>query len=137
MKTLERNKTIVHYCLYKEKRAVVDEYGNRTGEYIVLYEDPVELKINVSSATGRSQREQFGNIQNYDKVLVTDWMNCPVDENTVLFIDKAMAYTTARTYVEQDGTHTVEVVDVPVPDYLVSRVSKSLNSVSIAVRKIT
>lgn len=30
----------------------------------------------------------FGNLESYDKVLITDDMSCPIDENTVLFIDK-------------------------------------------------
>ena len=143
MKTLERNKRTFKYCLYDSTRGVLDEFGNRTGEEIVIYQDPVKMRASVSEATGWSNTQQFGNLESYDKVIVTDDMSCPINESTVLFLDKQEEYTLARTYVvvppqNQNGTETieVEVVDVPVPDYRVVRVAKSLNSVSIAVRKI-
>ena len=143
MRTLERNKRTFKYCLYDFTRGVLDEFGNRTGEEIVIYKDPVKMRASVSEATGMSNTQQFGNLESYDKVIVTDDMSCPIDESTVLFLDKQEEYTLARTYVvvppqNQNGTETIEVeiVEVPVPDYRVVRVAKSLNSVSIAVRKI-
>lgn len=98
-----------------------DDYGNETGSPRVLYGEPVEMKANVSQATGISNTEQFGNLENYDKVIVTDDVNCPIDENSVLFIDKEPEYSL-------DGD--------PMYDYTVRRVAKSINSVSIAVRKV-
>ena len=58
----------------------------------------------------------FGGLENYDKVIVTDWMDCPINEQTVLWIDKT----------PNDGEH----------DYIVRRVARSLNSISIAVSKV-
>ena len=72
---------------------------------------------NVSPATGFAQTDVFGYLESYDKVLITDDMDCPIDENTVLFIDKEP-----------------QVVDgKPMYDYTVKRVAKSLNSISYAV----
>ena len=79
------------------------------------------MRANVSAATGQSQVEQFGNLENYDKVVVTDDMTCPINENTVLFIDKEPAF-------DSQGK--------PLYDYTVKRVAKSLNSISIAVSKV-
>lgn len=120
MRTLERNKVPFWYLLYDHKEPVKDEYGNETGEEQVFYKDAVSMKANISAATGSAQVEQFGNFAGYDKVIVTDDMSCPIDENTVLFIDKEPVYTDEK----------------PLYDYVVKRVAKSLNSISYAVSKV-
>ena len=47
-------------------------------------------------------------------------MSCPISEDTVLFVDKEPEY---------DG-------EKPLYDYVVKRVAKSLNSISIAISKV-
>lgn len=143
MKTLKRNQRPFYYCLYKSEAPIVDEDGFETGETIVCYHDPVKMYANISQATGQSNTEVFGNLENYDKVIVYDDLNCPIDENSVLFIDKDPEYTDVPTHrvTESTALYGVDTVDlepvtVPVPDYVVIRVSKSLNSVSVAVRKV-
>lgn len=120
MKLMKRNLTPVHYCLYKERVALTDADGYETGEYGVGYAEPVKLMCSVSPATGYAQTEMFGNLESYDKVLITDDMDCPIDENTVLFIDKEPAF--------KDGK--------PTYDYTVRRVARSLNAISYAVSKV-
>lgn len=122
MKTLNRNKSPFWYLLYDRKVSAKDEYGNETGEEIVFYKPAVAMSANISAATGSAQVEQFGNFAGYDKVIVTDDLSCPIDENTVLFIDKEPQY-------DEDGK--------PLYDYVVRRVAKSLNSISYAVSKVT
>ena len=79
------------------------------------------LMCSVSTASGYTQANMFGNLESYDKVLITDDMSCPIDENTVLFIDK-------EPEVDSRGR--------PVFDYTVRRVARSLNSISYAVSKV-
>ena len=122
MRTLKRNQTAFWYLLYDRKEPILDEDGNETGESKVFYKPAVEQFMNVSAATGTAQVEQFGNLAGYDKVIVTDDLSCPIDENTVLFIDKLPEYG-------KDGT--------PLYDYIVKRVAKSLNSISYAVSKVS
>lgn len=121
MRCMERNKTSFHYCLYEGEKPVIDESGDETGETQVVYSDPVLLKANISPATGNSSVEQFGNSLQYDKVIVLDDVTCPIDEHTVLFVDKFPAF---------DGE------EVPLFDYIVKKVARSLNSVSIAISKV-
>lgn len=121
MKTMERNKTPFWYLLYDKKVPVMDDDGNETGDYRVIYKEAVQRKENISAATGSAQVEQFGNFISYDKVIVTDDLSCPIDENSVLFIDKEPEY-------DPDGN--------PLYDYIVKRVAKSLNSISYAVSKV-
>ena len=122
MRIMERNKKAVWYCLYDRKEPIIDEDGNETGEEQIVYKPVQSLRANVSAASGSSQVEQFGNLAGYDKVIVTDNTSCPIDENTVLFIDKEPEY-------DEDGK--------PLYDYMVKRVAKSLNSVSVAVTKVS
>lgn len=143
MRTLNRNKRSFWFCLFAERIPIIDEYGNQTSESIVRYGTPTKMCANISQATGYSQTEQFGNLDNYDKVIVTDWMDCPIDENTVLFIGKqpefgeavTIDYTPSNTLLGED-TATPVTVEVPLYNYVVRRVAKSLNSISIAVRKV-
>lgn len=144
MKTLWRNQRTIYYCLYQGNVPIYDEFGNETGETRVSYGEATALRANVSAATGSAQVEQFGNLDSYDKVIVTDWMDCPIDENSVLFIDKAPEFTEQEFYTvtraEDITGETVtvgtETAKTPLYDYTVRRVAKSLNSVSIAVRKV-
>ena len=123
MKIMERNKRPLWYLLYDRKVPAVDAEGNETGEEIIVYKPAVALRANVSPASGSSQVEQFGNLAGYDKVIVTDDMSCPIDENTVLFVDKEPEYR------EADGK--------PLYDYIVKRVAKSLNTIAYAVTKVS
>lgn len=136
MRTLSRNKKPFYYCLYKEDVPIVDAYGNENGEVIVTYYDQVKMCANISPATGQSNTEQFGNLENYDKVIVTDDVNCPIDENSVLFIDKEPEFAEVITYTFVGQVATQVKKPVPIPDYTVMRVAKSINSVAIAVRKV-
>ncbi len=117
MRTLERNKQTIYYALYEGKEPLTDEYGNPTGEYEVLYSEPVLLKINVSAARGEYSTRQFGETENYDKVLVTDDINIPITETSLLWIDDT---DTSKPH-----------------DYIVKKVAKSLNIVAIAVSKVS
>ena len=121
MRCMQRNKTACYYCLYKGEEPVIDENGDETGEKQIAYAEPVLLRANISPATGNTSVEQFGNSLQYDKVIVIDDVACPIDEHTVLFIDKAPAF-------DYDGA--------PLFDYIVKKVARSLNSVSIAISKV-
>ena len=145
MRCLERNKRQFYYCLLLGNSAyVVDENGNRTGERIPYYDREAAMYANVSPATGRSVEEVFGDLADYDHVIITDDMNCPIQEDTVLFLDKEPEHRSVTVSVAipivQGGyivdTHQTKTYSIPLYDYVVKRVSRSLNSVSIAVSKV-
>ena len=121
MKCLERNKTKFYYSLFVKSEPGKDEYGNESGEPVITYSEPTLMKANISPATGVSQVEQFGKDLKYDKVIVVDDMGCPIDENSVLFVDKEPTR-------DADGNLLY--------DYIVKKIAKSLNSISIAISKV-
>ena len=121
MRCMKRNGRCFYYALFKEKTPIVDDEGNETGENKVVYTHPKKFHANISAATGEAQTQQFGSAVDYDRVIVTDDMSCPIDENSVLCIDCPPTY---------DGEGNL------VYDYIVKKVAKSLNSISYAVSKV-
>jgi len=120
MKIMNRNKRPFWYLLYQGTELGKDAGGYETGEKNVKYADQVKMEANISPAAGYAQIQQFGQFISYDKVIITDDMTCPIDENAVLFIDKKPEYKDGR----------------PLYDYVVKQIAKSLNLVSIAVSKV-
>ncbi|MBQ5679684.1 MAG: hypothetical protein IIV44_07200 [Rikenellaceae bacterium] len=120
MRGLVKNEQLFYYSLYREKTQLNDRDGYFTGDYGITYSDPAPMRANISPARGTAQTEQFGTGIDYDKVIVTCDMTCPIDENSVLFVDKAPAKNANGEYVY---------------DYVVTKIAKSLNSISIAIKK--
>lgn len=123
MRCLVRNKTKIYYATYIWSTEIIDDYGNSTGEYEVTYSNPIECKANVSAAQGELQSQQFGETESYDKVIVLDDRDAPIDEHSILWVD------TLPLLNEDGATSTPH-------DYTVSKVARSLNGVSIAIRKV-
>lgn len=132
MRCLARNKCTFFYALHDGQTEIKDEYGNVTGQYEVSYTDPVRTSGNVSAARGEIQSRQFGESETYDKVIVLDNPFSPIDEYSILWVDSLPKLT--------DDGHLVinDKGDVATPhDYIVKKVARSLNSVSIAISKVT
>lgn len=139
-----RNDTDFFYCMYDPtvRYIVIDKNGNETGEIAPKYGDAISYWANVSPAIGQAQFEQFGNLGNYDKVIVTRDMGCPINETAVLFLDKTPEYISVTAYEEDSSggikPNTVAVTyNLPKYDYIVKRVAKGLDSIAIAVSKVT
>jgi hypothetical protein len=124
MKTLVRNKIRIFYATFREKIQLKDEYDNLSGEYDIVYNNPVEVKANVSAARGESTTRQFGEDEVYDRVIVMDDPGIPISVSSVIWID-------TLPVIKADGS-----TDTPY-DYIVKQVATSLNSVSIAVSKVS
>jgi len=131
MRCMARNKVTFFYALYEERTPVEDEYGNLTGEYEVKHGNPTEGYANISAAKGETQTRQFGESETYDKVIVMDNEAPPIDEYSVLWVDTV-------PQLNEDGSLAVdEEGNVLTPhDYIVKKVAKSLNNVSIAISKV-
>lgn len=131
MKTLMRNKSEFWYALYQSREQITDEYGNVTGEYKLTWSNPKSFWANVSAAKGEISTRQFGESETYDKVIVADNSLPAIDEYTVLWIDSVPT-------LNKDGSLAVDdngAVITP-HDYIVKKLAKSLNSVSIAISKV-
>ena len=123
MRCLTRNKRKIYYASYIGETALTDEYGNVTGEYEVSYSKPLETFGNVSAAQGEMQSRQFGESESYDKVIVLDDRDTPIDEYSILWVD-------TLPHLNEDGSTDTS------HDYVVKKVARGLNGVSIAIGKV-
>ena len=121
---MARNKATFYYALYVDQTEIVDEYGNATGQYSVSHGNPIKTRGNVSAAQGEMQTRQFGESESYDKVIVLDDANTPIDEHSILWVD-------TLPLLNDDGSTKTPY------DYVVKKVARSLNSVSIAISKVS
>lgn len=120
MRSLEKNKQKV-FCRLKvadaEQAEILDDYGNPTGEFKDIDSpEPIELWINVSAAKGENATRQFGELDEYDKVLATARTDLPIDEETVFWIDN----------LDTGQPH----------DYEVTKIAGSINGKAYAVKKV-
>ena len=122
MRCMARNKAKFYYASYIGETEITDEFGNLTGEYSLDYDKPTKMFGNVSAAQGEIQNRQFGESESYDKVIVLDDRNALIDEHSILWVD-------TLPYLNEGATETPH-------DYIVKKCARSLNGVSIAIRKV-
>jgi hypothetical protein len=118
-----RNKRKFYYASYIGETEIADEQGNLSGEYEVSYSKPIESFGNISAAQGEMQNRQFGESERYDKVIVLDDMDAPINEHSILWVD-------TLPHLNEDGS-----TDTP-HDYVVRCVARGPNGVSIAIGKV-
>ena len=116
MRTLNRNKRQIYYALRTGEVANIDEYGNETGELTPVYESAVELKCNVSAATGYDAVQAFGSFTNYSRTMCVSDRDCPIDENTIVWFG-----------VSPTEPH----------NYIVTRKADSKNGILYALQEVT
>ena len=121
MRTLKKNQRSFYYYLYRDKVDAVDKDGYQTGEKVLRYHVPVECKGNISAGVGEKQVELFGSNVKYERVIIVDDINCPIDENSLLCVD-----------IQPEPYNPNET---PVHDYIVKAIAKSLNVFAIAISK--
>lgn len=116
-------KQSIWYCTYNGRTRQTDSDGNLIGEKKPSYNQAVEMRIHVGWARGTADTDIFGIALDYDKPMVTDNLSCPIDENTVLFVEKQPEYD--------------QTTGLPKYDYIVKRVAKSKNYITYAIKKVS
>lgn len=121
MRLLKRNAREIQYALYIGQEDIVsgeDEYGNPifSGETEKKYSEKRALQANIGPPDGTTTADVFGGNVTYDRVLVTFDMDCPIDENSILWIDK-------------------DPETAPY-DYNVAAVRPSLNCIRYAIKRV-
>ena len=132
MRCMNLNKQRFFYAQYTGREELEDEYGNKSGEYKLLYSNPVEYFANISAARGETQSNQFGENIVYDKSIILDKGAVDLDEYSILWIDSEPELDANGALVlNEDGT-----VKTP-HDYIVKKVAMSLHSELLAISKVT
>lgn len=87
MRSLERNKQKFYYALYQGVTEATDSNGDYTGEQTITYGTPTAMYANIAPANGTAIIEQFGVDSRYTRLISTTDMGCPLDLQSVLWID--------------------------------------------------
>lgn len=117
MRSLHRNRRELWYSLAVGAEPILDEYGNDTLEVALIYEDPVQLRCNVSANAGQAAIEVFGAQTEYSRTITIAGWFCPLAEGTRIWLNRS----------PDDGSHNYEVV----------RVADSKNGFMVALREVT
>lgn len=117
MRSLERNKRPIYYASFVSETDNVDDNGNYDGTKTLNYSAPKRYCINYSEQSGETSLDNFGLNRNYDVRLVTNDMNCPLYEDTRLWIGKKPGANVPHNYV-------------------VTRRSESINGITITARRV-
>ena len=86
MRTLVINKQNLFYALFVGREPAVDSNGRKTGEYVKTYSSPTQISMNGSPARGIAEHDMFGVELDYDRSMVTDDLDCPIDEHSAVWI---------------------------------------------------
>lgn len=89
MRSLLRNQQPVFFKLLQGQEEIVDEYGNPTGSPVPVYGELQSAHLCVSPSRGSTSDDTFGTTLDYDRAMTTADTDCPIDENTVLWLDGA------------------------------------------------
>lgn len=107
MRSLNRNKRQLYYALHIKDVAILDEYGNESGESEPVYGDVRELRGNISAASGEDMAQAFGNFTNYSRVLCVADNLCPIAERAIVWFgvgaDKPHNYVVTRKADSKNG----------------------------------
>lgn len=127
MRTLNRNKQTLYYSLNlgKQPKYKTDDNGNlilkngnpiKTGEYEVIYADPIEFQSSISFSGGEAKVVEYGvDFSSYDATLVLPKDTEPIKE-------LALIWHTSEIKYDDSGK-----IDPLSADYQVKRKSPSLN----------
>lgn len=124
MRGLVRNKKRFYYANLVETAPTIDPVtGFYTSETGRTFTNPILAYANVSSSSGTAIFMPFGHELAYDKTIFIADPAFAIDEYSVLWID-------TMPVIERDGSTATPY------DYVVKRVSRSLNGLTIAVEKV-
>lgn len=98
-----------------------------TGEYETGYSAPVDFMGNISMSGGEAEAKEFGmDIGDFDAVIVLEKDAVPITETSIIW------HTSPVKYKDEQNT----IVDSKSADYVVKRVSPSLNFTKVLLQRI-
>ena len=101
MQNLARNLFPIYYKLYLGEQEIIDEWGNRTGSFSPSYGDLQLAYLSVSPSRNDASLEPFGTLTDYDRTMTTSDVSCPINENSILWLDGADTSKPYNYYVKK------------------------------------
>ena len=134
MRCCRRNMQTFWYALYNDTQVGYDSDNYENAAY-PTYQNPVQIKGNISPAKGSVVARQFGDDDMYDKVIVIGDAGTPINEYAVLWLE-------TEPTLDANGALETDANGNPVTpwDYVVRKVGRWLpefGGAAIAVSKVT
>lgn len=85
---LERLKRPIAFKQYLGLQDKTNENNDIVGQ-IPKYSDVVVERMGLSASRGTAESAIFGNLLDYDRTLTTKNLNCPMAENSIVWLDGA------------------------------------------------
>lgn len=148
MRDSDKNKATIYYAL-RNIRKEKDEWGNTKD--VTTYGSPQKFKLSMSANKGEASAQAFGADLKYDREMITHDMTCPIDEYTHLWIDEPSIIDKSIRKVWSEGgviyintdeaiitarEDGFDVIGAKPHNYEVAAVSRSLNSIRYAIRRV-
>ncbi len=115
MRTLRKNARRIYYAPLLSETNAMDDAGHITSEKVRVYAIPKEAWVNYSAERGENIAAQFGEMKDYDLVIVTTKSAFPVDESTAVWVN-----------APPNKAH----------DYRIVRVADSINVRQVLIRRV-
>lgn len=89
MRNLRRNLSTVYFKQFLRNEELKDEWGNHTGSPVPVYGELQSARLCVGPGKGTTSDDMFGSTLDYDRAMTTADTRCPIDENSILWLDGA------------------------------------------------
>ena len=144
MRILARNKKSLWYSNVTGSTYATDSNGFKTGEKIITYGTPAEVKMSMAISSGANNLgsqgmatvEPYGIATGYTHRAVTEDLNCPMDEESKVWYGRTPTETRNVQKVVNGETVTVqEIVQIP-HNFVVVRKAESLNHLIYYLKEV-
>lgn len=120
MRNLKKNSKNLWYSNYSGKIPILDENGDKTGDYESGYTVPISFLATLSASRGNAYADMFGTNIDYTRTLSTV-EKLPIREESLIWVNEPA--------MNPDGT-----VDSESADYSVTGIAEGLVGVVIALK---
>lgn len=120
MRNLKKNTKKLWYSNYSGKIPILDENGDKTGDYESGYTVPISFLATLSASRGNAYADMFGTNIDYTRTLSTV-EKLPIREESLIWVNEPA--------MNPDGT-----VDSESADYSVTGIAEGLVGVVIALK---
>lgn len=120
MRNCKKNETELWYSNYEKGNPILDENGDKTGDYDSGYGSPISFSATLSGSKGSAYADMFGTNIDYTRTLSTA-EKLPIKEESLIWVNEPA--------MNLDGT-----VDSESADYSVAGIADGSGGVVIALK---
>ena len=144
MHVLERNKEYLWYANQTGETYATDANGYKTGERKITYATPTKVKMSMAISSGANnlgsqgmaELERYGIATGYTHRAVTDDMDCPMGEESLVWYKIEPTRIETRERIINGQRQEVQTL-IPVPhNFKVVRKAQSLNHLIYYLKEV-